>query len=312
MLRSIAILVLVLTPHRVLACKCLAIYPVCQAVAASDLVFIGTVDSIETVYKAPPNAGEKMSGEVVARRAQLRVRTIFRSEEEGDKDTDEDLDDADPAQIQKEITVWTGSDDCGVDFQAGETYLIYAVNDEETGHIESSICYKTRRLSDAGTDLSYLDFCRRSVKTSSRVEGSVVERKEPLTPSAKGGDGTGQLGAFIVRLEWQNGVRFTQTEAGGYFVFDGLAPGDYQLTVFDKAFPRVMAPLSRSERIVVQPARLRYSLAGCGTFEELRRPASQHAAPCLFRPCVCSRFFVFYSHGGRSPKLRLRDHPRDS
>src|ERR1035441_5133931 len=57
------------------------------------------------------------------KRVRLRVKTVFR----GDLSDDDD-DDA-PA---KTVEVWTAFGDCGVNFQAGETYLVYADDDEES------------------------------------------------------------------------------------------------------------------------------------------------------------------------------------
>jgi len=77
-------------------------------------------------------------------RTSFRVRTVFRRPK----------DDAEEAPMTS-LVVWTGAD-CGIDFQQGEVYLVYADDDEETGRLGTSICYRTKRLSDAGADLAYL------------------------------------------------------------------------------------------------------------------------------------------------------------
>src|ERR1017187_5221672 len=42
-------------PVSLMACKCLISYPVCNEVVTSDLVFIGTVESIEPAFLDPWN-----------------------------------------------------------------------------------------------------------------------------------------------------------------------------------------------------------------------------------------------------------------
>src|SRR5208283_233726 len=53
----------------------------------------------------------------------FRVRAVFRN---GD---DDDADDDDDAKPPESLDVWTPFGDCGVDFQPGETYLVYAGTD---------------------------------------------------------------------------------------------------------------------------------------------------------------------------------------
>ena len=85
------------------------------------------------------------------KRVRLRVRTMFRGEEE-------DKEDGKP----KIIELWTAFGDCGIGFQKGETYLVYADDDEETHIIATGSCTRTRRLTDAGDDLAYLYFYKNS------------------------------------------------------------------------------------------------------------------------------------------------------
>jgi hypothetical protein len=79
----------------------------------------------------------------------LEVKTVFTKG--GD-------DDAEALAAGKLFSVWTPSFDCGVEFQTGETYLVYASMDEDTDTVETDTCMGTRRLSDAGADLPYLSF----------------------------------------------------------------------------------------------------------------------------------------------------------
>jgi hypothetical protein len=77
----------------------------------------------------------------------LELKTVFTK---GGND-----DDAGALAAGKLFGVWTPSFDCGVEFQTGETYLVYASMDEDTDTVETDM--GTRRLSDAsGPALSFL------------------------------------------------------------------------------------------------------------------------------------------------------------
>jgi len=302
------LLVLALMPAQAFACKCLASYPVCREVASSDVVFIGTVESVEPAFldpwhwrdasssipvdeieqlrrdESPEGAARlkaiylKMLGEVTddekrelevavthrqveaafnsissgGRRARLRVKTMFREEKDDDdkdKDAKKDDDDIKPGE-EKVLTVWTGRGDCGIDFQAGETYLVYAGNDEETGKLETSICYRTKRLTDAGADLAYLHFFRDGGKMSSRLEGFVTSERKQERPTRIDAVEAPAAG-LVVGLAWDGGTRYTRSGVDGRFVFDGLASGAYQVSVYDATFPRVMKALAGPEKVDV-------------------------------------------------------------
>ena len=299
------LLLLALMPAQALACKCLASYPVCREVASADVVFIGTVESVEPAFLDPwhwrdasssipvdeieqlrrdESAGGaarlkaiylKMLGEVSddekhelevavthrqveaafnsissgGRRARLRVRTMFR-EEDDDGKKDDKKDDDKKDDVEKELIVWTGQGDCGIDFQAGETYLVYAGNDEETGKLETSICYRTKRLTDAGGDLAYLHFFEDGGRMSSRLEGFVTSERKQERPTRIDAV-EAPAGGLVVGLTWEGGTRYTRSGTDGRFVFDGLAKGAYQVSVYDAAFPRVMKALAGPEKVDV-------------------------------------------------------------
>ena len=137
--------------------------------------------------------------------------------------------------------VWTPFGDCGVSFQTGETYLVYATDDEETSDsLQTDNCTRTRRLSDAGEDLAYLYFYKEHPEESTRIDGFATtnpgyrldfnplhpERIQPLIANA------------VIELQSHALTRFTETDQNGHFVFDGLPAGDYTLTVFDSDYPK--------------------------------------------------------------------------
>jgi len=286
-----ALLSLLLCLPPAFACKCTVAQSVCQETASSEVVFIGTVESVEPAFldpwsiaqrpsllllnreselaKGEPAGGMaqlkqsmrklfpdlpdyyrnqlelgKTSRDLVSlfysilsqgRRARLKVKSAFR----GDEDEDGAVD------------VWTSFDDCGIDFQVGETYLVFADDDEESGKIETDRCSRTRRLTDAGADLAYL-FCDND--DAARLEGFVTSNplyqrdwdrtRDPESIGAPASEA-------IVELVSKNGARYTTTDGGGRFLFDGLAKGTYQVSVYAKGFPGTVKKLAGAQEVDV-------------------------------------------------------------
>lgn len=306
------------------ACSCSGTLSVCNEVGASDLVFIGTVESVtprfldawnvaqlpsvrrltgetqqlhadsggslESLRKTyldlfpdlPDNMRKQIAGAPSAdsltrlwyavlgrgRLVRLRVATTFRMDDDDD-DTPKDSDhpkaagakapapdgkDKDEHPTVTTIDVWTPMDDCGVPFQVGETYLVYAADDEETGVISTEICSRTRRLSDAGDDLAYLYFLKQNPEASGRIEGYATSNLDfPMTM-----DRTLELSAvpdpvtdLVVELRWDDQVRYSSPDAKGRFLFDGLRKGDYSLAAYASGYPSKVETLAGPRRIAL-------------------------------------------------------------
>jgi hypothetical protein len=312
-MRTALICVLVLLPAPVLACKCLLAYPACPEAAASDVIFIGTVESVDTGYfdrwhsarssadalqadevarlqkEASPESLAQLKGiylkmfpelppadkkELLAapthrdlqsifdaivgrgKRTRLKVRTLFKYTLDDDDDHDakaaKDKQDDDKNEAQPEsIDIWTDYGDCGFDFQKGETYLVYASEDEETQQLGTSICYRTRRLSEAGSDLAYLFFLKNNGDASTRMEGFVTSnpnqdrQRIPNMIDAPVAD-------IVVGLKGDGDERYTRSDREGRFVFDGLSGGDFELSVFSKNFPLDAGQLAEPQSVHVE------------------------------------------------------------
>ena len=168
------------------------------------------------------------------KRVRLRVKTVFRGEI-GDDDDDDKNDDA----SAKTVEVWTAFGDCGINFQTGETYLVYADDDEESNIMTTGACTRTRRLTDAGDDLAYLYFFKNYADTAGRVEGFVTSDllfQRDLDMAHY----TGRIGAPVsaaVELKAGDRSRYTVTDDKGRFVFDGLTAGDFTVNAFAPGFP---------------------------------------------------------------------------
>ena len=280
----------VLFPSAAAACQCAAPYPVCQRVAMSDVVFIGTVESIaprfldywnpaqqqsltllnaeteraqadrssaslaaaKSAYAAifpdlPEDSKKSLEGAKsredlvkafyrilgAGRRIRFRVKEAYR----GDEDEDETLD------------VWTPFGDCGVDFQTGETYLVYADDDEESAVVSTDSCSGTRRLSDAGSDLAYLYFFENNGDDSARLDGFATTNQFHQLDAARV---EAPVAGLVIELKSPLSTRFTLTGADGRFVFDGLPAGDYTVAAYAAGYPRTVQQLAAPQRVRIE------------------------------------------------------------
>jgi len=290
-----ASLLLLMAPAGLLACKCEMTFSACAEAAQSEVVFIGTVESVEpsfldrwnpaqraslaalneetsrlradrspsgvarlkaTYLKTFPDLPEEYRRQLAAgnttddlvstfywilghgKRARVKVKTVYR----GDDD-------------DEYFTIWTPFGDCGYDFQKGETYLIYADLDEETDIMETGICSRTRRVSDAGEDLAYLYFLQHDKEHSARLEGFVTSNllyQAEHNPQQYTGAIKAPVASAVLELRSQQGPRYTESDAAGRFVFDGLAAGIYSVTVYAHDFPREVQVLAGPRQVRVE------------------------------------------------------------
>lgn len=342
--------ILAAAPYSVFACKCSTSLSPCNEVQSSELVFIGTVESIQPMFlsrwntmspadmramnqaynaarqdpsattvdrlrdsylkafpeltpeeKARVQAATTLAGVTAAfysslyrgMRVRFHVKTLFKHEDDdgpkeltndvthkpvkdddgddrrtqsaksaiatkpganksavssnarrgavADKDADKNVKakDGDKGDNEEFFEIETPFDDCAIDFQEGETYLVYANGDEDSGVLSTTSCTRTRRLSDAGEDLAYLFFFKDRPEESSRLDGLVTS--EPLyrieTDPHNANAVRAPAEGAVVELQSGGLQRYTETDPQGQFVFDGLRGGDYSLSVFSHEYP---------------------------------------------------------------------------
>ena len=295
-LAVLGFLSLTLPPPSMRACECVTSFSACHEVGVSNLVFIGTVVSIQPIFMnrwymanqlsmqslndAYLGAQQSPSAAALARlkdtylnifpdlpadekrrlqaattiqdvaslfysamdlgmRARLKVKTLFKHEDDDDpapnavakdkkakEDDDKDF-----------FDVWTAFDDCGYDFQIGETYLVYASNDEFGDYFFTGSCTRTRRLSDAGEDLAYLFFYKDRPEESARLEGFASTERLDLDPQHHPETVNSPVAGDIIELRSDVVRRYAQSDKNGRFFFDGLPEGDYQVSAFAGGYP---------------------------------------------------------------------------
>jgi ferredoxin-fold anticodon binding domain-containing protein len=99
----------------------------------ASVIFEGKVESIETRFM------EDALGAFDRRVVTLRILRVYKG----------------PNGKTVILRTGTSEADCGVDFQAGKTYLVYAYQDA-AGQLSTNICTRTRRLWRATADRRYL------------------------------------------------------------------------------------------------------------------------------------------------------------
>ena len=176
------------------------------------------------------------------------MKTLFK---QGDDDDDADK----PKKDADFLDVWTTAGDCGYDFQIGETYLVYANDEEGADYFFTSTCMRTKRLSEAGDDLAYLYFYKNQPEESSRLEGfATSDRKsqlaiDPMHEPAMIGS---PLAGVILQLKSDQLTRYAESESAGRFLFDGLPEGNYELSAFASGYPKTNQLLAGPRRLHIK------------------------------------------------------------
>ena len=192
-----------LFPMRAEACSCVGGIPACQSVWSADAVFSGEVLSIDPV----PNAlGEQFLAD---RRVRFRVIEAWRGGIAGTVD----------------LTTGSGGGDCGYTFVRGQTYLVYA--NAHGGRLRTGICDRTRPLSEAAEDLTYL---KTALKPSAGgyIFGTVQYQRQwendTLTQARL-------ISGYAVALSDGKRTWKTLTDQSGRYEFTGIAAGKYIVTL---------------------------------------------------------------------------------
>jgi hypothetical protein len=185
------------------------------------------------------------------------------------KDTRAKDDDDDDLAAGKITAVWTPSFDCGVEFQVGETYLVYASMDEDTDMSETDICMGTRRLSDAGADLPHLSFVKANPEESGHLDGLVTSSVEVYANPPAGDRIPAPVASTLVELRSDDLARYAVTDKEGRFVFDGLSGGSYRIAAYAAEYPD-------PNQVVATPRELTIMPKACARYVLLAQPAAPH------------------------------------
>ena len=123
------------------------------------------------------------------------------------------------------ISVFTGwgGGDCGSNFLIGVQYLVYAYEDNENKRLVTNICTRTRALTDAAEDLSYLR------NLASAPIGSLIFGQ--VNVSKKYGERSQPMESVRINIEGGDKKSEASTDQNGQFSFKGLPAGSYKVSI---------------------------------------------------------------------------------
>jgi hypothetical protein len=209
-------------PRDAAACDCFARSAPCAAVPRTAAVFVGKV--------------ERASATEVTFAIERHVRGT------GNAST---------------ITLTQRHSNCAYLFTAGERYVVYAHRDE-AGHLQTSICTRTKPVDLAGDDLAYFDELLRPA-AGARVDGRIRHVDHEFA-DGRGVD-YGPLADRTVTLSGPAARREMRTDRDGRFDFRGLPRGTYELRI---DLPERFAPW-RPVRVQLDDER------ACSAFDSIAR-----------------------------------------
>lgn len=130
------VLTLLIERGGLLACSCLPIERVCEAAWKADAVFLGTVTHVYPLtFLGFPLAWPFPT----ARRITFDAKETFSG----------------PTKRTVEIRTAMGCCSCGMEFQLGQDYLVYAYGVPDEGDLVTGVCSRTSRAKDSASDLAY-------------------------------------------------------------------------------------------------------------------------------------------------------------
>ena len=124
----------------------------------------------------------------------------------------------DPGQKEIEIVTGMGGGDCGYAFQSGVDYIIYAYKNSE-GRLETGICSRTRPLTQAAEDLTYLRAFTQLPATAD-IRVSVFDNSTWET-------GRRAMQGVRTTISGPDGIKEALTDRAGRATFAELPPGEY-------------------------------------------------------------------------------------
>jgi hypothetical protein len=120
------------------------------------------------------------------------------------------------------VTGWGGGD-CGYEFKIGQRYLVYAYRDEKDQRLSTSICTRTRLLTEADDDFAFI----RSMPTSNAnglVFGTVGKRNHEWKEGEKWYK---PVASVELTIEGEDRQYPAQTDSDGNFRVENVVPGKY-------------------------------------------------------------------------------------
>jgi carboxypeptidase family protein len=183
------------------ACTCARIRPPCEEYGRASAVFIGVVIGDSPI--SAQNGVQKRSVSFVVEEAFNGLRGT-----------------------SAEVIAGMGGGDCGVGFKRGERYLVYAYTNPQDNKLYTSICMRTRALSQAGEDLQYLRGLS-SAAPGVRIYGEA----QRYWTGVNAGREPESMAGIKVSIDGTKKQVEVMTDLKGRFSADGLPAGAYKVKI---------------------------------------------------------------------------------
>ena len=201
----IAIALLTAGAERPSACSCMGPIVTCESAWKTDAIFVGKVLNVgpvtEVVHERFPRRQKLV---------RLDVRESFKGLPLG----------------EVEITTGSSDADCGYNFVAGRTYLVFAYRHPTTGQLGAGICSRTGPIEEAAEDLAYLRGPFVTPAERGAVRGTVTRHDPPAGPNQ--GMRRAPFAGAEIRLEGYSQAYMATSAGDGSFQFR-VPAGEYRL-----------------------------------------------------------------------------------
>ncbi len=209
-----ALLVWMFAPIAARACECMSVGAPCKAFANTPAIFSGRV------------------AKIVVGANGYRVVTFEISQAYRGVNTNE---------TTAEVATGSGGGDCGYAFKEGASYLVYALNGApplgEAGKFFTTICTRTRPLSEAKDDIEYLTKKDDPARASGIVGDISMQSRDAKNVATVSGPAAG----FSVVISGVAVRKTVVTRKDGHFEIWGLDPGSYRVSpVFPDGFQKTV------------------------------------------------------------------------
>ena len=211
-------IVFLLAGRNAMACSCASPGTPCESYGAAAAVFVGTVTGVrDSQPRKQEDVGKRRKQEGSGEIDGIPMAFKFVVEQ------------AYLGVAGSEIEIYTGrgGGDCGVTFQMGQRYLVYAYRYKDK--LSTSICTRTKPFNKATEDITFLGTLS-SAAPGVTIYGKV--NRDPgsgLTRSEVRSEPLGQ--DILITIEGESEKKEIRPDADGNFRASGLRPGKYKIAI---------------------------------------------------------------------------------
>ncbi|HET8783365.1 MAG TPA: hypothetical protein VFM63_13155 [Pyrinomonadaceae bacterium] len=184
------------------ACSCAGPGQPCEAYGDAAAVFVGTVTFASSIKVK--EAGYEFTNRLIRLHVDRALRNVDTSD--------------------VEVVTGLGDADCGFGFRLGGQYLVYAYSHD--GRLQTSICTRTRPLSDAAADLEYINGLSKAAPG-----GTIFGQAELRRPSRGEEYPLPPLKDAKIVIKGPDKQFERKTDAEGKYTISGLPPGKYKVRI---------------------------------------------------------------------------------